>query len=732
MSSTEQHEQSPDGESSLHRTLGIVGVLTLSIGAMIGSGIFVLPSLAFKIAGPAAILAFVIAGIVVLPAVFSKAEMATAMPAAGGTYLFIDRAMGPMMGTIAGFGVWFSLTFKAAFALVGLSAYLSLFFTADPRLVGLLITVALIVLNLVGVKQSTVFQAILVTAVLIVLAVFVVAGTPEIDTASFEPFLSKGNKALFSAAAVVFVSYAGVTKIASIAEEVREPDRNIPRGMFISIGLMILLYPAVVAIMVGVTPAADLAATTTPVATAAKVFLGSNGEFLISATAVVALISMGNAGLVASARYPFAMSRNQLAPAYLSRVGKKSGAPNGAIITTGVVLGILVAFVPLLELAKLASAFQLLVFAFENLALIAFRESGLAWYRPTFHSPAYPYVQVFGIIACLGLLTQIGLVPTVGAIAFIGAGILWYRGFGQARASRESAARDALRMRAQDRYVADTKAAVASTGVESILVVLRRPARLERQQTLVRLALHLAAAPGGRLHVMHFDDQLGVGVPSQDEIATAAQRGVEVTVEYDPDGDRRGKVHLYAERNNVDLVLADLPQELSATRHILRDWRWLQEHLPSDSAFIRNRHIEGINTIAVMGTGGPYDPLKLMMASRIAKNEDARLRLIHVAQGTASEEQIAAIHDYHERLIATLDVPAESQVEAADNLVETLTRLSRGANLVVLGAPSHRFHVVTDLADRIAEGLDCPSLLVHTPVHDQMSLRRRIIEQFIS
>jgi len=730
--SSKQRDQDLESDGRLHRSLGLVGVLTLSIGAMIGSGIFVLPSLAFKITGPSAMLAYVIAGIVVLPAVFSKAEMATAMPAAGGTYLFIHRAMGPMMGTIAGFGVWFSLTFKAAFALVGLSAYLSLFITADARLVGVLITVGLIALNLVGVKQSTALQTVLVTGVLIVLAGFVTVGAPQMDTSAFEPFLTNGNKALFSAAAVVFVSYAGVTKIASIAEEVRNPQRTIPRGMFISIGLMILLYPAVVAILVGVTPAAELAATTTPIATAAEQFLGRAGELTISATAVIALISMGNAGLVASARYPFAMSRDQLAPAFLSSISKRSGAPTGAIILTGTVLGLLVAFVPLIELAKLASAFQLLVFAFENLAHIAFRESSLSWYKPTFRSPAYPYVQIFGILASLGLLTQIGLIPTIGAIGFIVAGFLWYRGFGQARASHESAARDALRNRAQDRYVAQTEAAINAEGLRHVLVVLRRPARLERQQNLIRLATHLLAEPGGRLHVMHFDDRLATSAPSETEIAAGAARGLEITVEYDPDGNRRGAVHLYAERNGVDLVLADLPQELPATRHVVRDWRWLRDHLPSDSAFLRNRHLSRIRSIVVMGTGGPYDPLKLNLAERIARAEGASLRLIHVAQATASDEQLGAIDDYHKRLMLTLDVPVESQVEAAENLVATLARLSRGANLVLMGAPSHRFQVATDLADRIAERLDCPALLIHTPVIETMTFRRRLIERFIS
>ncbi len=104
----------------LKRDLGLYAVFTISLGAMVGSGIFVLPGLGFEIAGPAIVLSYLLAGLAVLPAVFSSSEMATAMPNAGGTYLYVDRAMGPLMGTIAGFGVWFVLIFKAGFALVGL------------------------------------------------------------------------------------------------------------------------------------------------------------------------------------------------------------------------------------------------------------------------------------------------------------------------------------------------------------------------------------------------------------------------------------------------------------------------------------------------------------------------------------------------------------------------------------------------------------------------------------
>jgi hypothetical protein len=138
----------------LERDLGLYATVTISIGAMVGSGIFVLPGLAAEMAGPAVILAYPLAGLVVLPAALSKAEMATAMPESGGTYLFIDRAMGPLPGTIAGLGAWFTLLFESAFALVGLGAYLLLFAPLPTKPVALALGVALLVVNLVGVKQT--------------------------------------------------------------------------------------------------------------------------------------------------------------------------------------------------------------------------------------------------------------------------------------------------------------------------------------------------------------------------------------------------------------------------------------------------------------------------------------------------------------------------------------------------------------------------------------------------
>lgn len=701
---------------------------------MIGSGIFVLPGVAFKIAGPAVILSFFIAGLVVVPAAASKAEMATAMPEAGGTYLYIDRAMGPLMGTIAGFGVWFSLVFKAAFAIVGLGAYLEHFFDVPAKADAILIALVLIGINLIGVKQTAGFQAALVTTVFLALTLFVVVGFSNVEADRYVPFAPHGFRGILSAAGLVFVSYAGVTKVASVAEEVKRPGRNIPVGILASVGIMMLLYPAVVAVMVGVTPAPELASSVTPMATAAEQFMGRLGIVVVSVVAILALVSMANAGLLASARYPFAMARNRLAPSFLHRVGQRSGAPVAAILMTGALLIVLIIFVPIIELAKLASAFQLLVFAVVNLALIAFRESRLEWYRPTFNSPLYPWLQIFGIVAALVLLTQMGIVATIGAILFIIVGIVWYRTFGQSRASRESAARDALRARADDRLVELAADAVApGAGRRHILLLIRRPTRASRQRTLMRFALEFAASPGGRIHVIHFDPESPGAAPSPAELGRAADLGVEITTEWpDDDTDRRGAVHAYVENEGVDLFIADLPQDLRATRHVIRDLRWLREHLTCDSVFLRNRTVTSIDTIVIMGTGGPYDPVKLGLAHRIAVSESARIRFVHVAAEEATEAQMESTAAYHERLGSALRVEWDSRIEPHSDLVDSLTVLSRGANLVMLGAPSHRFHVVTDLADRIAEAVDCPALLVHTPVHENVNVASKWVERFIS
>jgi APA family basic amino acid/polyamine antiporter len=433
----------------LERSLGLFPTMMISIGAMIGSGIFVLPALGYKKAGPAVILAYVLAAVVVLPAALSKAEMATAMPESGGTYLYIDRALGPLFGTIAGIGAWFSLTFKSSFALVGLGAYLLLFAPVSQStvsIVALVLGVLVVVLNISGTKLSGRIQAIIVSLVMVGIAAYTASAGFSADPARFQPFFSKGGGGVVTAAAFVFVSFAGVTKIASVAEEVKNPGKNLPIAMLGSMGIMTLVYVAVVGAIVGVTDPKTLikggpggTASLTPMADGASALLGGFGVVFISVVAVVALTSMANAGVLSSSRFPLAMSRDSLLPAKLDVVDDRFKTPRNSILLTGAVLLLLIAFVPVVELAKLASAFKILVFSIINVALVAFREAETVAYDPDFTAPGYPYVQVFGLLAGLGLLTQMGTVPILGAVGIIAGSVVIYLVYGRSRTDRTGA-----------------------------------------------------------------------------------------------------------------------------------------------------------------------------------------------------------------------------------------------------------------------------------------------------
>ncbi len=299
----------------LEKKLGLFDVYALATGATLSAGLFLLPGLAAGQAGPAVVLSYLLAAIPLVPAMLCTVELATAMPKAGGSYYFLERSLGPMLGTIGGFGTWLALTLKTSFALVGLGAYVALFFEPAPWVMKLLaagFAVAFGALNALGSAKTGRFQQLLVVGLLIVLAVFLAGGLPQVEPSHFEGFLSKGSDAILATAGLVYISYVGVTKVASVAEEVADPERNLPRGVFLSLGTALAVYLLATVVMVGVLPMETLAVDMTPMASAAEVLGGRVGRLVVSIGAMLAFFSVANAGILAASRYPLAMGRDEL------------------------------------------------------------------------------------------------------------------------------------------------------------------------------------------------------------------------------------------------------------------------------------------------------------------------------------------------------------------------------------------------------------------------------------
>ncbi|RKY07785.1 MAG: hypothetical protein DRP66_05915, partial [Planctomycetota bacterium] len=261
-------------KTTLKRHLGLPEVFSVAAGAMISSGLFVLPALAYSKAGPGVVMAYLLASILIIPSVLSKAELATAMPRSGGTYFFVERSLGPIGGLFSGLAGWFSLALKSAFAIVGMAlvceVILKSFFAAefskwDIKILAVLCCLFFVGLNAVSVKHTSRLQNVLVVLLLAILAVFVVLGAGSVDVMRFKGFLSKGFGTILATSGLVFISFGGLTKVAAIAEEVERPGRNIPLGMIGAWFVVSVFYIAVITVTVGILGGPELEASHAPI-----------------------------------------------------------------------------------------------------------------------------------------------------------------------------------------------------------------------------------------------------------------------------------------------------------------------------------------------------------------------------------------------------------------------------------------------------------------------------------
>ena len=432
----------------LKKELGLFDVYVIGTGAMISAGFFLLPGLAATYSGAGVVVAYLLSAVLLVPALLSKAELATAMPRAGGTYYFLDRTLGPLMGTIGGIGTFLTRVLKGAFALIGMGAYLGLVVDVNMRPAALGLTAVFAAVNVLGAKQSSGLLRVLVMTLLTLLAFFVIHGMSDLfagghsPMAQFQPLLPRGLDGLLATVGLVFVSYIGITKVASLAEEVENPERNLPLGMMLALLTVTTFYVAGTFVMVGVLGVADLEQSLTPVAATAERLSawlpGRVGVWMMVAAAIIAFASAANAGIMAASRYPLAMARDHILPDFLASTGSRGGPVRAVLLTCGL-LAVFLLVLNVVEVAKLASALQLLLFGLINIAVIVMRESRIESYDPGFRSPFYPWTQLVGIFIPVVLVAEMGWRSVLFTLGVTALCFGWYTYYAKPRIARDGA-----------------------------------------------------------------------------------------------------------------------------------------------------------------------------------------------------------------------------------------------------------------------------------------------------
>ncbi|WP_028203164.1 amino acid permease [Paraburkholderia nodosa] len=435
--------------AGLKKALGALDLTFLGIGAIIGTGIFVLTGTGAVQAGPALMVSFLIAAVACCFAALAYAEFASTIPVAGSIYTYSYATLGELAAWVIGWDLMLEYGLATSAVSVGWSGYLQSLLSgfgltlpaalsAAPgavpgvhtlfNLPAFLVMMAITGLLSVGVRESTrinnIMVAIKVTVVLLVIAVGVFHVTP----ANWHPFMPNGWRGVFGAAAVMFFAFIGFDSVSSAAEEVKNPKRDLPIGIIASLAVCAVLYVAVAAVVTGIVPSPRFAHVGHPVSFALQA-VGENWVAgFIDLGAVLGMLTVILVMSYGQTRIIYAMSRDGLLPAKLSKVHPRFATPFFTTWLVGVFFGLIGALVPLNVLAELINIGTLAAFSMVSIAVLVLRKTHPHLPR-AFRCPGVPVVPILAVGSCLFLMINLQPLTWIAFLVWTGFGLIVYFGY---------------------------------------------------------------------------------------------------------------------------------------------------------------------------------------------------------------------------------------------------------------------------------------------------------------
>ncbi len=713
-------EQGRQGEVTLARTLGFFEATMIGLGAMIGAGIFVLTGIAAGEAGPASLIAFALNGVVTLFTALSYAELASAIPEAGGGYSFVQRAMPGWAGYLAGWMLWFAYIVACSLYALGFSGYflefLAKYFSlAHDGFVALLgqhgaqalvtaaISVFFISLNLIGTDVTGKTENVVTMAKVVLLGVFVAFGLaaiarhPAQALSNFTPMFPKGFSGVVVAMGLTFIAFEGYDLIATISEEVADPTRNIPRAIFASLGTAVIIYLLVIFVSLGAINPGGMTSweflgkyQETAVVKAAENFMPWFGVALIVAGGLFSTMSALNATVLASSRVAFSMGRDRMLPKVFGAIHPQRRTPHVAVLVSGVLLLFLAVAMPVVIVGSATSLMFLLSFALVNVSVIIIRRQEPDLKRG-YTIPFFPWPPILGILTCVGLaLYQFTFQPLAWyiSLAWIAVGLAVYFVWTSRLAEVEEALEEPFRIVHEE--------LIAVKGY-SVMFPLDRKTRVE---ALTPLVAALAKAHDGEILALHV-----VRVPSQLSVSTGRlflkegkpllERAIKVAQEFDV------PVHsmIRIGRDVVQAIVKTCREQRADL--MVMDWRGytrsegrlfgsvidtLVSDPPCDVAVVHPKDLGQIKHILVPVAGGPHAALAARLAVDLARHYNARITALNVSTGELTDERLAQSRAWIRRTTAGLAWEFEEQIVEATDVAEAIIAEAENYDLVLIGA----------------------------------------------
>ena len=408
--------------NSLKRNLGLFSITMLGIGATIGAGVFVLTGHAAGEAGPAVILAFALNGILAIIVSVNYMELSTAMPKSGGSFFWVSEILGKKTGFFTGWIGWFARLTAASLYALGFGSFTENFlhsmglvkFENISIIVSILVVLGFILVNIRGSAETGKAEIVVTSAKIFILIVFVGFGIAFIQGSdepleSYQPFLPQGFLGVFLAMGLTFVAFEGFEVITNTAEEARNPRKNIPRAIFLTLVISTVLYVVIAFVMIGAIEIPYNETTSSffselgeigIIKTAQSIM--PHGELILLIAGMASTASALNAILFSSSRIVFAMARKKSLFPVLSKLHPKFKTPYLGIIISGIIIIIFLSILPLKEIAASTSMMFLILFSIVCYTLIKFRRTN-SKFIPSFRVPFVPISPIIGIVSGIGL-----------------------------------------------------------------------------------------------------------------------------------------------------------------------------------------------------------------------------------------------------------------------------------------------------------------------------------------
>jgi len=407
-------------QSRFKQTLGLFDATAISVGAIIGAGIFVVTGIAAGLAGSALVISMLVAAIISMFTALSFAELTAWQPKEGSIYEYTYQLISPFAGFLVGWMWMLSNAFAGAAVSLGFAHYLTALFPILPASwVAAILCIAFAALNFFGIRQSARLNNFIVVAKLLILAFFIIFGLTHVNMANFVPFAPFEVGVLYGAC-FIFFAYGGFARVAIVADEIKDAKRNVPRAILLSLAISTIVYMFVGVVAVGLVGASELASSNSPLTKAMEVTNNVTASSIISAGALLATASVLLTSILGVSRMAYAMAKRKDIPEALSKLHPKHNTPYYSIWISGALMALLVLIIDLSKVVAISTFALLFYYSLANISAL----------RLKVEKRLYPrFVPILGTASCLALLVFIFFASTqawIIGLAGLIAGVIYY------------------------------------------------------------------------------------------------------------------------------------------------------------------------------------------------------------------------------------------------------------------------------------------------------------------